>query len=186
MQNAQWGALRGEKHETLDLKPSPVTWSKSCKEMGEIISLDACYLNKVWFIGVHGKHLMFCLKNTKIIAQKTEGSFMKPHNFVGLWNDWNIWSIDSGFFFFFFFGAKYVEPVVLWFEQKPPPNWWLLTHQIPAKHSQHWCEAVLGGYQNFMIPARSGFHKIIYKGSRFHFFFPLKLICWARVSIVFK
>jgi hypothetical protein len=68
-----------------------------------------------------------------------------------------------------------VEPVVLWFEQKPPPNWWLLTHQIPTKHSQHWCEAVLGGYQFFMIPARSGFHKIIYKGSKGFTFFPPKI-----------
>ncbi len=105
----------------------------------------------------------------QITAQKTGGSFMKPAHSVGLWNNWNIWSLDSGFFFFFFqlCGAG---GSLIWTKKKPR-NWWLLTHQIPIQHSQHWCEAVLGGYHNFMIPARSGFHKIIYKGSRFHFFF---------------
>ncbi len=35
MQKAQWGALRGEKHQTQDLNPSPVACSKLCKEMSE-------------------------------------------------------------------------------------------------------------------------------------------------------
>lgn len=49
-------------------------------------------------------------------------------------------------------------------------------------HLQGRFPSVLGGYHNFMVPARSGFHKIIYKGSRFRFFF-LKFTCRARVSI---
>jgi len=41
---------------------------------------------------------------------------------------------------------------------------------------------MLGGYHNFMIPARFGFHKVIYKNSSSPQKTFLKILHWTRVS----